>query len=120
MLTAAVVCLLMLAAGLIAVHWLPGFNREHVTLSASGAALRGGERMSVPWPEGTIDINHDDAEKLDALHGVGPVIAGRIVEERQTNGLFLYPEDLLNVNGIGPKTFQKLWEQILLAKPDNQ
>ena len=76
--------------------------------------------MAVPWPEGTVDINAGGVEELDKLYGVGPAIAARIIEEREKNGPFTYPEDLLNVNGIGQKTLDKLWEQIFLPKPDNQ
>jgi competence ComEA-like helix-hairpin-helix protein len=48
------------------------------------------------WP-------HHSAEELQALYGIGPSLAQTIVEERETNGAFHYPEDLLNVKGIGEK-----------------
>ena len=52
--------------------------------------------------------------ELDTLPGVGEVIAQRIIEEREENGPFYYPEDLMNVKGIGEKTLEKLLSHIRL------
>lgn len=46
-------------------------------------------------------VNQGDAAALDALPGVGPTIAERIIEYREVHGNFVYPEDLLGVKGIG-------------------
>ena len=54
------------------------------------------------------------ADELDTLPGVGEVIAQRIIEEREENGPFYYPEDLMNVKGIGEKTLEKLLSHIRL------
>jgi len=113
----AAVCLLIAAAGALIAANLQLDQPASFRLAAPEAALRQGERMNVPWPEGTMDINAGGVEELDKLRGVGPAIAQRIIEEREANGSFAYPEDLLNVNGIGPKTLDKLWEQIFLPKP---
>ncbi|MBR4068880.1 MAG: helix-hairpin-helix domain-containing protein [Clostridia bacterium] len=53
-------------------------------------------------------MNSAEVDELMKLPGVGPVLAEAIVSERQQNGLFYYPEDLLNVRGIGEKTLEKL------------
>ena len=61
--------------------------------------------------------SHDAKElkrELDTLPGVGEVIARRIMEEREKNGPFYYPEDLMNVKGIGEKTLEKLLPRIRL------
>ena len=65
-------------------------------------------------PEGPVAVNTADADELDTLPGVGEVIAQRIIEERETNGPFSYPEDLMNVKGIGEKTLEKLLPHIRL------
>ena len=117
---AAVLFLFLWAGALILGHLRPDEGGESLRMSAPEAALRQGERMPVAWPDGHINPNHADEEELDAFVGVGPAIARRIVEEREANGPFIYPEDLINVNGIGPKTLEKLWEQSLLPKPDTQ
>jgi competence protein ComEA len=40
------------------------------------------------------------------LKRVGPVIAGRIIEYRETHGPFQRPEDIMKVKGIGQKTWE--------------
>ncbi|WP_432494404.1 helix-hairpin-helix domain-containing protein [Kineococcus auxinigenes] len=52
---------------------------------------------------GPLDLNTAGAEQLDALPGVGEVLAARIVAWRQANGRFTSVEDLGEVQGIGPK-----------------
>lgn len=61
-----------------------------------------------------ININTADATKLDELPRVGPAIAKRIVAHREEHGGFKKLEELMNVKGIGPKTFEKLKEKITL------
>lgn len=53
---------------------------------------------------GDVRINRADAETLQTLPGIGPAYAGRIIEEKQANGPYYYPEDLEAVRGIGPQT----------------
>ena len=54
-----------------------------------------------------VDINTADVAQLQALPGIGPKIAQRIVEER-SRGQFQSVDDLRRVAGIGPKTLEKL------------
>lgn len=57
---------------------------------------------------GTVDINTASAEQLQELPGVGPAIAQRIIDHRETNGPFTSVDDLVEVSGIGPKTLEKI------------
>ena len=57
---------------------------------------------------GTVDINRASASELDKLPGVGSVLAGRIVEERETRGRFSSYRDLQRVRGIGPVTVERM------------
>jgi competence protein ComEA len=59
-------------------------------------------------PPGPIDINRAAATDLQALPGVGPVLARRIVAHRETRGPFRDPADLLRVPGVGAKRFADL------------
>ncbi|MEA4884915.1 MAG: helix-hairpin-helix domain-containing protein [Clostridia bacterium] len=55
-----------------------------------------------------ININTASEAELDALPGIGPAIAGRIVEYRQAVGGFRSVDDLLNVSGIGEIKFDRI------------
>lgn len=61
---------------------------------------------------GLININTADETELQKIRGIGPVIAGRIVEYRNSNGLFNSIEDIKKVRGIGAKTFEKMKDSI--------
>lgn len=58
-----------------------------------------------------IDINNCEKEALLSLPGIGDVIAGRIIDYRQTNK-FKTIEDIKNVSGIGDKKFEGIKELI--------
>lgn len=55
-----------------------------------------------------LDLNRATAEQLEALPGIGPVLAQRIVEYRQQVGRFHSVDDLLEVHGIGPKRLERI------------
>ena len=59
-----------------------------------------------------ININTADEKELQNIRGVGPVIAGRIVEYRTNNGAFQSIEEIKKVRGIGEKTFEKMKDSI--------
>ena len=61
---------------------------------------------------GLININTASAQELQTLKGIGPALAKRIIEYRQTHGAFSRPEDLINVRGIGSATLSKFRSQI--------
>ena len=58
-----------------------------------------GERTGVD--DGLIDLNRSTAAKIAELHGIGPILAERIVAHREERGPFEAIEDLLDVPGIG-------------------
>lgn len=57
---------------------------------------------------GLVDLNTATAEELDALPGIGPSTAQKIVSDREANGPFATPEDLMRVSGIGAAKFEAL------------
>ncbi len=63
-----------------------------------------------------VDINKATVEQLQTLPGVGEVIAKRIVEYRQTNGSFEKAADIMNVKGIGEKSYLKMKDRISVSE----
>lgn len=55
-----------------------------------------------------VDLNQADWPELIQLPGIGPTLARRIVEFRQTDGPFVNHDDLARVRGIGPKTLEQV------------
>lgn len=65
-----------------------------------------------PTGPGRVDLNRATAAELEALPGIGPVLAERIVEHREAKGPFEEPGDLRGVSGIGEHTFQAVAERV--------
>jgi len=59
-----------------------------------------------------LNINSATAEQLETLRGIGPVLAQRIVEYRETNGPFRSTEDITRVQGIGASVYNDIWQYI--------
>ena len=61
-----------------------------------------------------ISLNMASESALEDLPGVGPALAGRIVDWREANGGYKTKEDLLNVAGIGDKLFASIRDLVTL------
>ena len=61
-----------------------------------------------------ISINRAGKEILSTLPGIGPMLAERIVLRREAKGPFRSKDELLHINGIGPKKFARLVDTIIL------
>ncbi len=55
-----------------------------------------------------VDLNRADWPELVQLPGIGPTLAQRIVQSRETDGPYLDHAELTRVRGIGPKTLEKI------------
>ena len=62
-----------------------------------------------------IDINNADQAQLQLLPGIGPALAGRIVDDRDEHGRFDTIEALDRVPGIGPKTIDKVRDSVVVG-----
>ena len=65
----------------------------------------------------TLDLNRATEEELERLPGIGPVLARRIVQYRETRGTFRDVEQLRQVKGIGKKTFERIRTFVAVAQP---
>ncbi len=64
--------------------------------------------------EEKVNINTSDLETLITLPRIGPAIAKRIIEFREEHGSFKELKEIMNVKGIGEKTFARLEPLITL------
>jgi competence protein ComEA len=64
-----------------------------------------------------VNLNTATAEQLATIPGVGPKMAERIIDYRQKNGGFKKVEDLMNVSGVGEKSFLKMKPLITVSAP---
>lgn len=86
--------------------------------SSAGAQVPTQEKTTAqPTAAAPVNLNTATAADLAKLPGIGPAVAARIVEYRQKNGSFKKIEELMNVKGIGEKTFLKLKPLVTVAPP---
>lgn len=83
-----------------------------ITLSAGVAAA-----AAKPAPAGKVNINSASVEQLSTVPGIGAKLAARIVEHRQKSGPFKSVQELMNVKGVGEKSFEKLQPYLTLGDP---
>jgi len=69
---------------------------------------RSAPQAAAATPQFPINLNTATAEQLEAIPGIGPVLAQRIIEYRQTHGRFQSVDELLEVRGIGPKRLESM------------
>jgi comEA protein len=80
----------------------------------ASAGQRGAKTESAASAE-VINLNTATAAQIATLPGIGPKAADLVVEYRQKNGGFKKVEEIMNVRGIGEKTFLKLKNRITVA-----
>ncbi|HEX5807587.1 MAG TPA: ComEA family DNA-binding protein [Anaerolineales bacterium] len=97
------------------------------------ALIEDGEKFDIPYVEGAspvlatpmpevvtsttelINLNTASALELEALPGIGPTTAQKIVDYREQNGPFINAEDIINVSGIGPGTYERIKDLITVG-----
>ncbi len=96
--------------------------------------LEDGEKLDIPFIEGAspvlgtplpevvatttelININTATAAELDTLPGIGPTTAQKIIDYRTQNGPFVSTEDIINVSGIGPASYERIKDLITVGQ----
>jgi competence protein ComEA len=82
------------------------------TASAAGAGSSTGAGLAAAPAGGLVNINTATLEQLDALQGVGPSTAQKIIDYRTANGPFSSIDDIKNVSGIGDAKFAAMKDAI--------
>lgn len=79
---------------------------------AAPGAGTGGAAGGSDDGDAVVDLNSADQAALETLPGIGPSLAGRILEWREEHGRFVSVEDLLDVSGIGDGRFADLRDRV--------
>ena len=103
--------------GIVGMSALLGLMLMTSTSTLADAIQAGtpGPRASNAQSTERIDLNTADQEALEALPGIGPRTAERIIEYRSENGGLKKVEELMNVRGIGERTFLRLRELVTVT-----
>ena len=99
----------LLVAALCAGPWISAPASRAV---AAGPAAQSAEKQATE----PVNVNTATEEELATVRGIGKVLARRIVEFRGQHGPFRKIEDLLKVQGIGEKSFEKLRPYLTVEK----
>lgn len=92
--------------------YVPRVGEQVAPVEGDGSAGAAGEGTQSTATGQVVNINTAGLAELDALPGVGPATAQAIIDDREANGPFTAPEDLMRVSGIGKKKFEKLKSSI--------
>ena len=85
-----------------------------ITDSGENVLKDTGKESNVKGGIKKVNINSANQEELETLPGVGPALAVRIIEYRNSNGKFEKVEDVQNVKGIGDSKFTNIKEHICI------
>jgi competence protein ComEA len=86
----------------------PIADGEQIVVPARGSGTAGASSGAAPSPTAPLDLNSASLEQLDALPGIGPTTAQKILDYRQAHGSFHSLADLDAVPGIGQGRLEQL------------
>lgn len=95
----------------------PLHDGEHVYVPVEGEAPTPvpDAPPTTPTPSGPININTASADELGWLPGIGPGLAQRIIDYRESHGPFTSIEQIMNVSGIGSGKYEDIRDLIAVC-----
>ena len=103
---------LFMVLAIVAIAAIPAAAQQATAASSSKPAAA----KTAAAPAAPVNLNTATQPQLEALPGIGPKVAERILEYRQKNGSFKKIEDVMNVKGIGEKSFLKLKPLLMVTE----
>lgn len=91
---------------------VPAIGEEVHTVEPEALAADGASYSDEAASATLVNINTATSDELQTLTGIGEATASAIIKDRETNGPFSSPEDLMRVSGIGEKKFAKIKDGI--------
>jgi competence ComEA-like helix-hairpin-helix protein len=105
------------------VEEIPAWQQPTKTISRSGLAAAMARIEAAPEPpapeepETGLDVNTASLVQLEALPGIGFILAQNIINYRETYGAFTSLDDLQKVSGVGPTTINELRQWLRVVAP---
>lgn len=91
---------------------------EHIEIPSTRGAVSDQGAIPVGSATGLVDINTAGAVELDELPGIGDVLAGRIIDYRETNGPFTSVDQLADIEGISPRLVDQIRPFVTISTGD--
>ncbi len=96
--------------------YAPGSDLSAGGGAASGSAGGQSGQAALLGDAGKVDLNTATAQELCTLPGVGETRAAAIIAYRREHGGFSEPEELMQISGIGERSFEKMKEYITVGR----
>jgi len=77
--------------------------------------VKSDEKTASSNDDSPVNINSATAAELKTLYRVGDVTAQKIIDYRETNGLFSQKEEIMNIKGIGTGTYDRIKHRIIIS-----
>ncbi len=110
----------MIRMSLSLVALLAFFAAAHPLAQQQQPPRPAAKEAAPPRPAVVVNLNTATVVELQQLPGIGEKVASRIVEYRTKKGPFKKIEELMNVQGIGEKSFLKLRAQLTVGQATTQ
>ena len=112
------IVLLILTVLMIAAGSFPA--EKHGQQTCIGRGIPESAPAAIPHLSPEDVTNCGETDELVLLYGIGPTLAESILKERTENGLFIYPEDLISVSGIGEARLANIRPDLILLSGESE